>query len=78
METPGAEESSLKVMIGRALNETLNSFTLDFDASIPISGQSGIYRLRAVIQMRWLLLYFPSEFHRDAAILRGSFVHDIM
>ncbi len=52
LETPSAEYSGLKVKIGKVLNETLNTFTLDFDASLSVNEENGIYKLRPVIQMR--------------------------
>jgi|GEM_PF-1334740 len=52
LDTPSAEESGLKVKIGKALNETLNTFTLDFDASLSITQENGTYKLHPVIQMR--------------------------
>jgi hypothetical protein len=52
LDTPSAEESGLKVKIGKALNETLNTFTLDFDASLSIVQENGAYKLHPVIQMR--------------------------
>ena len=52
MDTPSAEESGLKVMIGKQLNETLNTFTLDFNASQSINLENGAYKLHPVIQMR--------------------------
>lgn len=52
METPSAESSGLKVKIGRVLGETMNTFTLDFDASLSIIEENGTYKLRPVIQMR--------------------------
>jgi len=52
LDTPSAQESGLKVKIGRALNETLNTFTLDFNASSSIMLQNGTYQLHPVIQMR--------------------------
>jgi len=52
MDTPSAEESGLKVKIGRALNETLNTFTLDFDASLSVTEENGIYKLHPVIQLK--------------------------
>ena len=52
LEAPSAEYSGLKVKIGRVLGETLNTFTLDFDASLSINEQNGVYKLRPVIQMR--------------------------
>ena len=52
LETPSAENSGLKVKIGRVLAETLNTFTLDFDAALSIQEQNGSYKLHPVIQMR--------------------------
>jgi hypothetical protein len=52
LDTPSAEESGLKVKIGKSLNETLNTFTLDFDASLSIMQENGAYKLHPVIQMR--------------------------
>ncbi len=52
METPSAEDSGLKVKINKALNETLNSFTLDFIASASVQEENGAYKLRPVIQLR--------------------------
>jgi len=52
LETPSAEESGLKVKIGRVLGETLNSFTLDFDASLSVKEENGAYKLSPVIQLR--------------------------
>ena len=50
--TPSAEESGLKIKISKALNETLNTFTLDFDASLSITQENGDYKLHPVIQVR--------------------------
>ncbi len=52
LATPSAEESGLKIKIGKALNESLNTFTLDFDASASIMQENGDYKLHPVIQMR--------------------------
>jgi Domain of unknown function (DUF4382) len=52
LETPSADDSGLKVKIGRVLAETLNTFTLDFDATLSIQEQNGSYKLHPVIQMR--------------------------
>jgi len=52
LETPSAQSSGLKVKIGRVLAETLNTFTLDFDASLSIQEQNGSYKLQPVIKMR--------------------------
>jgi len=50
--TPSAEESGLKVKIGKVLAETLNTFVLDFNASLSIKEQNGAYKLSPVIQLR--------------------------
>jgi|SRR5689334_17385021 len=52
LATPSAEESGLKIKIGQALNETLNSFTLDFNAALSINEVNGTYQLHPVIQLR--------------------------
>jgi hypothetical protein len=52
LATPSAEESGLKIKIGQALNETLNTFTLDFIAAASISEENGAYKLHPVIQMK--------------------------
>lgn len=52
LATPSAEESGLKIKIGQALNETLNTFTLDFNASLSINEVNGIYQLHPVIQLK--------------------------
>ncbi|TMI86211.1 MAG: DUF4382 domain-containing protein [Bacteroidetes bacterium] len=52
LQTPSAESSGLKVKIGKVLAETMNTFTLDFDASLSINYQNGVYKLSPVIQMR--------------------------
>jgi hypothetical protein len=52
LATPSAEESGLKIKIGQGLNETLNTFTLDFNAALSISEENGEYKLHPVIQLR--------------------------
>jgi hypothetical protein len=52
LATPSAEESGLKIKIGKALNETLNTFTLDFNAALSINEENGDYKLHPVIQMK--------------------------
>lgn len=52
LDTPSAEESGLKIKIGRALNEDLNTFTLDFNAALSVSLQNGSYKLHPVIQLK--------------------------
>ena len=52
LQAPSAEYSGLKVKIGKVLAETMNTFTLDFNASLSINEQNGVYKLSPVIQMR--------------------------
>jgi hypothetical protein len=52
METPSAESSGLKVKIDKELNETLNSFTLDFDAAASVNEDNGSYKLMPVIRLK--------------------------
>ncbi len=52
MATPSAEESGLKIKIDKDLNETLNTFTLDFDADLSVKEENGSYKLMPVIQLR--------------------------
>ena len=52
LATPSAEESGLKIKIGQALNETLNTFTLDFNVALSINEENGAYKLHPVIQLK--------------------------
>jgi len=52
LETPSAESSGLKVKIDKKLAETLNSFTLDFDADLSIKEENGNYKLMPVIKLK--------------------------
>ena len=52
LATPSAEDSGLKVKIDKALNETLNIFTLDFDVLLSVKEETGTYRLSPVIKMK--------------------------
>jgi len=52
LATPSAEESGLKIKIGQALTETLNTFTVDFNAALSINEENGAYKLHPVIQMK--------------------------
>lgn len=52
LETPSAEHSGLKVKIDKHLAETLNSFTLDFDADLSIKEENGNYKLMPVIKLK--------------------------
>jgi hypothetical protein len=51
LQTPSAESSGLKVKIGKALNQTLNTFTLDFDAALSVKEEAGNYKLDPVIRL---------------------------
>lgn len=52
LEAPSAEDSGLKVKVDKDLQETLNTFTLDFDASLSIKEENGGYKLRPVIKLK--------------------------
>jgi hypothetical protein len=52
LETPSAESSGLKVKIDKELNETLNTFTLDFDAALSVKEENGNYKLMPVIKLK--------------------------
>jgi len=52
LQAPSAEDSGLKVKIDKDLQETLNTFTLDFDASLSIKEENGGYKLRPVIKLK--------------------------
>lgn len=52
LEAPSTESSGLKVKIGKVLAETMNTFLLDFNATLSINEQNGVYKLSPVIQMR--------------------------
>lgn len=52
LETPSAEDSGLKVKIDKDLGETLNTFTLDFDAALSVKDEGGTYKLRPVIKIK--------------------------
>ena len=51
LEAPSAEYSGLKIKIDKDLNETLNSFTLDFVANESIKEENGGYKLMPVIRL---------------------------
>ena len=51
LQTPSAESSGLKIKIDKALNETLNTFTLDFDAALSVKEEAGNYKLEPVIRL---------------------------
>jgi len=52
MQTPSAEDSGLKIKIDKKLNETLNTFTLDFDAALSVKEENGSYKLMPVIKLK--------------------------
>ena len=52
LTTPSAESSGLKIKIDKQLNETLNTFTLDFDAALSILEENGGYKLSPVIKLK--------------------------
>ena len=52
MQTPSAEHSGLKIKIDKKLNETLNTFTLDFDAALSVKEENGNYKLMPVIKLK--------------------------
>ncbi len=49
---PSGEESGLKIKIDKDLGETLNTFTLDFDAALSIKEENDGYKLRPVIKLK--------------------------
>lgn len=52
LQTPSAEDAGLKIKIDKDLGESLNSFTLDFDAALSIKEQNGDYKLMPVIKLK--------------------------
>lgn len=52
LATPSAESSGLKIKIDKELNETLNTFTLDFDAALSVKEENGSYKLMPVIKLK--------------------------
>jgi len=52
MDTPSAESSGLKLKVDKELNETLNTFTFDFDADLSILEENGNYKLMPVIKVK--------------------------
>ena len=52
LTTPSAETSGLKIKIDKELNETLNTFTLDFDAALSVKEENGAYKLMPVIKLK--------------------------
>lgn len=52
LETPSAVSSGLKIKIDKDLNETMNTFTLDFDAALSVKEEAGTYKLDPVIKLK--------------------------
>jgi hypothetical protein len=52
LETPSSTTSGLKVKIDKDLNETMNTFVLDFDASLSVKEENGSYKLSPVIKLK--------------------------
>lgn len=52
LKAPSATSSGLKVKIDKQLQSTLNTFTLDFDASLSIKEENGYYMLDPVIKLK--------------------------
>jgi hypothetical protein len=52
LQTPSAEESGLKIKIDKRLEETLNTFILDFDAALSVKEENGNYKLSPVIKFK--------------------------
>lgn len=52
LQAPSAESSGLKIKIDKDLKETLNTFTLDFDAALSVKEENGGYKLSPVITLK--------------------------
>jgi hypothetical protein len=52
LETPSAGASGLKIKIDQTLNESLNTFILDFDAALSVKEENGSYKLYPVIKVK--------------------------
>jgi hypothetical protein len=52
LATPSSTTSGLKIKIGKDLNETMNTFVLDFDASLSVKEENGSYKLDPVIKLK--------------------------
>lgn len=52
LKTPSASSSGLKVKIDKQLQTSLNTFTLDFDASLSVKEENGYYMLEPVIKLK--------------------------
>jgi len=51
LETPSAAASGLKIKIDKRLQQTLNTFVLDFDAALSVKQEPGGYKLYPVIKL---------------------------
>ena len=52
MATPSSEDSGLKIKIDKDLDETMNTFVLDFDAALSVKEEAGNYKLMPVIKLK--------------------------
>jgi hypothetical protein len=52
LQAPSAEDAGLKVKIDKDLQQTLNTFTLDFDASLSVREENAGYKLHPVIKLK--------------------------
>lgn len=52
LTVPSGSESGLKIKIDKRLNQSLNTFTLDFDAALSVKEESDGYKLRPVIRLK--------------------------
>ncbi|HUQ67199.1 MAG TPA: DUF4382 domain-containing protein [Flavitalea sp.] len=48
---PSGSESGLKIKMNKTLNAGINYLTLDFDAALSVTDESGAYKLRPVIRI---------------------------
>ncbi len=49
---PSGSESGLKIKVSKALNATLDSLTIDFDAALSINLEPNGYKLRPVLKIK--------------------------
>lgn len=53
LQTPSADDSGLKIKIDKDLQQTLNSFTMDFDAGLSVKDEgNGVYKLKPTIKYK--------------------------
>lgn len=52
LRAPSSEDAGLKIKIDKDLQETLNTFTLDFDASLSVKEEDNKYKLQPVIKLK--------------------------